>query len=118
MRATITPAGEQRVSRSQIRTETRRRDQVFVTDSLASTSDRRLAERPFGSCATHPWNVAARTRRPSPGQRSRSNAWRRLRCAGVSSYRPRVECSAEREAGEAEDHRVANNANRAQSEHV
>ncbi len=54
MRATITPAGEQRVSRSQIRTETRRRDQVFVTDSLASTSDRRLAERPFGSCTDAP----------------------------------------------------------------
>jgi len=40
------------------------------------------------------------------------------RSAGVNSSSPRVECSAEREAGEAEDDRVANNANRAQPEHV
>ena len=48
----------------------------------------------------------------------RTDAWWRLRRAGVGSSSPRVECSAEREAGEAEDDRVADDANRAQCEDV
>ena len=74
--------------------------------------DRRWLISTMNSCAFMVWCPLRRD------VELRNDAWWRLRCAGVGSSSPRVKCSAERKAGEAEDDCVANNANRAQSEHV